>query len=802
MAYFGAEKTGRRGCGPRLRQRQAGLAGVAAAGSPAPGGMLAEPIRFGNGNDEMQGFPLIFGAGPNGSVAWTFQRPGRRTGAEPRVGGSRGTDRKAGRMARRRASREREGWRIGRAAAVLAAPAMLAGCAGAPFLGDPPDRQEILDRGLPIARAALGTGQLDTAQRLYRALAEQVNPAPEPHLGLGRIHLAAGDWRKAFTAFGKAEARSRDRPDMLLEARIGIARSQLLGGDWNADEDRQGPPAAGRWNAAEETLADALRDAEGLDPLPRGLGAAWGLMAVVRDHAGDRQGAGEAMRKALAASPADPALWANAVAMRARHGDLGGARSLLASRPDEFWLRGDKRRLERLLGEPVTGSITPALRLAPGGEAGSLPAPAGPEGDPWTPRLQSLGLPGPARPAPPAPAPVRLTLGQTRSITLAEPATAVVVVRDEVADVHLTAPDALYVLARGPGQTQIGIDLEGGERVHTTLTVVQDPAPVQAVLDTLDEGKRLKAVGLPYAISIRGAVPSPETAQWVLKRVAGAVPAGVALDDAMQLEGPLQVELEVQIAEVQRTISERLGINWGASRLDRLPADPRKLRIGTPFPGTIAGTFADNLLNSTSALDVAGHTEIGAFRFDVLIQALASAGLANVLAQPTLTALSGEEASFHAGGEIPVLSGEKDDRLEYTYRELGVILGFVPTVISEDRIGISVRAEVKEEDESRTTNRSLPFLTARKAHTTVEVGNGESFVIAGLFSTGSERSESGVPLLKDLPAVGLLFGQTLTSAEERELIITVTARLVHPDRIPEEGEAPVPLGRTVNGYYV
>ena len=687
-------------------------------------------------------------------------------------------------MAQRRESRKREDRWIGRAA-VLAVLAVLAGCTGLPFLGDPPDRQDILNRGLPIARAALGTGQLDTAQRLYRALAEQVDPAPEPHLGLGQIHLAAGDWRKAFIAFGKAEARSRDRPDMLREARIGIARSQLLRGDWNA---------------AGETLEGALRDAEGLDPPPRGLGAVWGLMAIVRDQAGDRPRADEAMRKALAASPADPVLWANAVAMRARHGDLGGARNLLASRPDEFWLRGDKRRLERLIGEPASGSPIPSLRLAPGGEADSLPAPAGPEAGPWMPRLRWLGLPGPARPAPPAPAPVRLAVGQTRAITLAEPAAAVVVVREEVADVHLTAPDALYLVARGPGQTQIAIDLEGGERIHTTLTVVQDPAPVQAVLDTLDEGRHLEAVGLPYAISVRGTVPSPETAQWVLKRVAGAMPEGVALDDAMRLEGPLQVELEVQIAEVQRNISERLGINWAGSRLDRF--DPRRFRIGTPFPGSVAGTIGDNLINDTSALDITGYVEIGAFRFDALIQALASAGLANVLAQPTLTALSGEEASFHAGGEIPVLSGEKDGRLEYTYRELGVILGFVPTVISEDRIGISVRAEVKEEDESRTTNRSLPFVAARKARTTVEVGNGESFVIAGLFSTGSERSESGVPLLKDLPAVGLLFGQTLESAEERELIITVTARLVHPGKVPEEGEAPASPGRTINGYYV
>ena len=703
-------------------------------------------------------------------------------------------------MARIRESRKRGDRRVGRTAAVLTVLAGLAGCAGAPSLGDPPDRQEILDRGLPIARAALGTGQFDAAQRLYRALAEQVDPAPEPHLGLGQIHLAAGDWQQAFAAFENAEIRSRDRPDMRLEARIGIARSQLLGGDWNADEDRSQLPVGG-WNAAGETLKRALRDAERLTPPPRGLGTAWGLTAIVRDHAGDRPGAGEAMRKALTASPADPALWANAIAMRIRHGDLGEARNLLASRPDEFWLPGDRDRLERLIGSPVSESRPPALRLDPRGEAGPLPAPAGPEAGPWMPRLRWLGLPGPARPAPPAPAPVRLAVGQTRAITLAEPAGAVVVVREDIADVYLTAPDALYLVARGPGQTQIAIDLEGGERVHTTLTVVQDPAPVQAVLDTLDEAKHLKAVGLPYAISIRGAVPSPDTAQWVLKRVAGAVPQGVALDDAMRLEGPLQVELEVQIAEIQRNVSERLGINWGASRLDKGGGG---LRIGTPFPGTLPGisTFTDNLLNPTSTIDVTGYTNIGSIRFDFLIQALAGAGLANVLAQPTLTALSGEEASFHAGGEIPVLSGEKDGRLEYTYRELGVILGFVPTVISEDRIGISVRAEVKEEDESRTTDRSLPFLAARKARTTVEVGNGESFIIAGLFSTSSDRSESGVPLLKDVPAVGLLFGQTLTSAEERELIIAVTARLVHPEKVPEEGETPPRRGLTVNGYYV
>ena len=695
----------------------------------------------------------------------------------------------------RKRGRRRPGWGRAPVLSALAVLSGLAGCAGAPHLGDPPDRQEILDRDSP-SPGRPGHGPASTPRNASTAPSPSRSvrrpsriwgsgrSIPQPGNGSGRSSSSGGRKPGAWTA-----------RTCWLEARIGIARAQLFGGR-AVDEDEA---LVDDWDAAGETLERALRDAEGVNPPLRRLGAAWGLTAVVRDHAGDRAGAGEAMRKALAVSPADPALWANAVAMRARHGDLAAARSLLASRPDEFWLPGDRRRLERLIGAPVSARSPLALRLDPHGEAGPLPAPAGPEAGPLAPRLPWLGLPELPRPAPPAPAPVRLALGQTRAITLAEAATAVVVVREEVADVHLTAPDVLYLVARGPGQTQIAIDLEGGERVHTTLTVVQDPAPVQAVLDTLDEGKHLKAVGLPYAISIRGAVPSPETAQWVLKRVAGAVPEGVALDDAIRLEGPLQVELEVQIAEIQRNVSERLGIRWAASR------GGGGLRIGTPFPGSPTGvtTPAQNLLNSTSTLDVTGYTNLGSIRFDFLIQALATAGLANVLAQPTLTALSGEEASFHAGGEIPVLRNITDEGVrEFAYEELGVILGFVPTVISEDRIGISVRAEVKEEDESRTTDFDFPFLAVREARTTVEVGNGESFVIAGLFSTRSDNSESGVPLLKDLPAVGLLFGQTLTSAEERELIIAVTARLVHPGRVPEEGEASPPQGRTVNGYYV
>ena len=188
-----------------------------------------------------------------------------------------------------------------------------------------------------------------------------------------------------------------------------------------------------------------------------------------------------------------------------------------------------------------------------------------------------------------------------------------------------------------------------------------------------------------------------------------------------------------------------------------------------------------------------------------MINALATAGLANVLARPNVTALSGESASFFSGGERPVPRGFDRDTNEITfeYKKVGVLLDFVPTVVDSGRIVLTVRPEVSEPDPSQPLAIgavTLPIINVRRAETTVEVGDGESFVIAGLFRNRSSTREAGLPVLKDVPALGVLFGNTATQSEELELIVIVTARLVEPNAAPEDTDAPRETLRA-SGYH-
>ena len=178
--------------------------------------------------------------------------------------------------------------------------------------------------------------------------------------------------------------------------------------------------------------------------------------------------------------------------------------------------------------------------------------------------------------------------------------------------------------------------------------------------------------------------------------------------------------------------------------------------------------------------------------------------LANVLARPNVTANSGETASFFSGGEFPLPSGFKDGVIVFEYKKYGVVLDFVPTIVDDGRVELTVRPEVSEPSQDNSVQVAggvtVPVINVRRAETTVEMGDGESIVIAGLFSSASNEVQSGVPVLKDLPLLGAMFGHTSTRADELELIVTVTARLVQAG--PAPGEAVTAgSGQANNSYY-
>ncbi len=395
-----------------------------------------------------------------------------------------------------------------------------------------------------------------------------------------------------------------------------------------------------------------------------------------------------------------------------------------------------------------------------------------------------------------------LTLGHSRRLHLDRNATAVLVASPEVADVQLLSPDVLYVIGKGIGRTSVAV-LDDGEWVdEQVVSVVLDLEPLRTVLASQPGLDRVRARRLARGMALTGEVPSAAAADRALRLAAGALPEGVSIENELRIAAPQQVNLEVLIAEVQRSATEELGVNWEAIRTRGDEAFG--FAIGRDFlDGSGPATFTRAAVDGESAAGIGFLRDTGNTRVSGMIDALATAGLANVLARPNLTAVSGETASFFSGGEYPLPTGFEDGVIIFEYKKFGVLLDFVPTVADTGRIVLTVRPEVSEPSESRAievVGTAIPVINVRRAETTVEVGDGESIVIAGLFRNASNTTESGVPGLKDVPLFGVLFGRTSVRSDELELIVVVTARLVHTDR-PPAGRGPGAQTRQTNGYH-
>jgi pilus assembly protein CpaC len=267
------------------------------------------------------------------------------------------------------------------------------------------------------------------------------------------------------------------------------------------------------------------------------------------------------------------------------------------------------------------------------------------------------------------------------------------------------------------------------------------------------------------------------------------------------------VHLRVQVAEVSREVIKEFGINWEAlfetGNFSFGFAQGRDVLSGNSFlraptnagssvPGSIFGNYTSGSASISTAVD-----------------ALAEEGLVNILAEPNLTALSGETASFLAGGEFPIPVATDEDKVEIEFKEFGISLAFTPTVLSSNRISLRVRPEVSELTDNGAITLSgltIPALATRRAETTVELGSGQTFMVGGLLSTDVQSAVSKFPGLGDLPVLGALFRSQRFQSNETELVILVTPYLVRPidDRKlvarPTDGfRAPTDVERILEG---
>jgi pilus assembly protein CpaC len=257
--------------------------------------------------------------------------------------------------------------------------------------------------------------------------------------------------------------------------------------------------------------------------------------------------------------------------------------------------------------------------------------------------------------------------------------------------------------------------------------------------------------------------------------------------------------LKVRFAEVSRNAAKSLGINLGAVLDTNNGGATAQTGLFLTNPTAIGG----GPINLTSGAFGVGSVffSVGALTLDLVVDALESKGFARTLAEPTLVALSGDTASFLAGGEVPV-PVQSDDGITIEYKQFGISLGFTPTVIDDDLINIQMEAENSQlgDPEQFDVATSAFSLTTRKAKTTVELRDGQSFAIAGLLQEDFQDGISQVPWLGDVPVLGSLFRSTNYQSGQTELVIIISAHLVVPTnenalslptdrvRIPRESE--------------
>lgn len=372
-----------------------------------------------------------------------------------------------------------------------------------------------------------------------------------------------------------------------------------------------------------------------------------------------------------------------------------------------------------------------------------------------------------------------LTLKQHHShvITLEKLPSHVGVINPEIAVAHVTAPHHLDIYALKPGSTTIyARDADGYELMRQEVHVVANIGPL--VADLAKIAPEVILTPLAAGLRLSGQVSDPLQAQEIVEMVRAYTGPDAIILNHLRVNSPSQVNLRVRVAEISRSLDRELGVRW------------KSLFKAGNFLTGLTTAFARNAQEGGTLRYSFVSADQDA---NVFIDALAAEGLVSILAEPDLTCISGETASFLAGGEfpVPIVSG---DNVDVSFREFGVRLGFAPKVLNDPQISLTVEPEVSEISEVNSVvinGLRIPGLKTRKAKTTVQLKSGQSFAIAGLLQNDMASGKSAYPYLEKLPIIGALFRSTRFKQRNSELVIVVTPYLVTPATAPHMMQTPL-----------
>jgi pilus assembly protein CpaC len=440
---------------------------------------------------------------------------------------------------------------------------------------------------------------------------------------------------------------------------------------------------------------------------------------------------------------------------------------------------------------------------------------------------------------------VLLSVGQGQLVTLPTGVTNVWTSNDKVADVYVSNPRQIHLFGKGDGEATVFATTAGGQVVYATnVRVNQNITSLDKMLKLAFPDSDITVTSAGQLVVITGTIASPDDSAAAERLVLTSLNPGINVTDPnaqlkmgvinrLRTATPLQVNLQVRFAEVSRDLVKEIGVNLltrdqtggflfgvaqgrnfgsitnfdttafprlDASSLFGLPAGSLSLPFN-PATGQFINPNSGTAFNFNNLGQGAGKTAVALagklFGIDVAsaIDLAETEGLVTTLANPNLTALSGETANFLAGGEIPIPLAQGFGQIGVEFKQYGVSLAFTPTVLADGRISMRVRPEVSELTSQGAiilNGFQIPALTTRRAETTVELGSGQSFMIGGLLQNKHFNQVDKAPGLGDVPILGSLFRSSRFRRSETELVIIITPYLVKPS------SAPLPL--PTDGY--
>lgn len=356
----------------------------------------------------------------------------------------------------------------------------------------------------------------------------------------------------------------------------------------------------------------------------------------------------------------------------------------------------------------------------------------------------------------------------------------------QIADISSLSDRSIYVLGKAPGITTLTLLDQTGQLItNVDVVVAADITEFKERLGQILPGERIEVRTANDGIVLSGTVSSSQKLQRALDLAERYAPERVS--NLMSVGGVQQVMLKVRFAEMERSVSKSLssslgigaslfggdvGINGGNGRASNAVGQQGQLGGSLPSSNTNTGALLFGF-------------DVGAVQVSALLEALESKGVVRTLAEPNLTALSGQEAKFLAGGEYPVPIAQDGGTVTVEFKPFGVEMNFIPRVVDDDIINLELSAAVSSIDPNNgftLDSFTIDAFTKRSTETTVELRDGQSFAIAGLLQDDFRDNNAQVPWLGDIPVLGALFRSAEYQRSQTELVIIITAHLVQPTR--------------------